>query len=125
MIWAISAIAVAGLAVAVWLLLFKPLPDPPPAPAAADGPQPLLVDVRKPVEFVKDRLEGAVNIPLDDMQHHMGRFGPQGTPIRLYCCSGRRSKIALGKLRREGFTDVVDLGGINAAVAAGWPRARR
>ena len=40
------------------------------------------------------------------------RFRVGETPLFVYCLSGVRSRQAAGLLRRMGYTDVTDLGGI-------------
>ena len=68
----------------------------------------LLVDVRSPVEFSKAHLPNAVNIPVDDIDAQSEQL--RGKTILLYCASGMRSQIALGKLQRLEFPEVYDAG---------------
>lgn len=96
-------------------------PTPLPPLPVEDHPPGLLVDVRKPVEFHREHLAGAINVPLETMHHQIHRLTPRDQAVVLYCCSGRRSALAKGKLLREGFTDVTDLGGIANGPAAGYP----
>ena len=61
-----------------------------------------------PVEFSKAHLPNAVNIPVDDIDAESEQL--RGKTILLYCASGMRSQIALGKLQRLEFPEVYDAG---------------
>jgi len=71
-----------------------------------------LVDVRSPSEFASGHLEGALNLPVDQLSVRMGELGPKGTPIVVYCASGTRSAMAARKLKGGGFASVRNLGGM-------------
>jgi len=69
----------------------------------------LLLDVRTPQEYKAGHLEGAMNIPHDQIKARIGELGTdKDRAIVLYCRSGRRTGIAAGVLREAGFTNVVD-----------------
>jgi phage shock protein E len=70
----------------------------------------LLLDVRSPQEYDTSHVEGAVNIPVQDLEARMGEVGPKGRPVVVYCASGRRSGRAAQLLERAGYTSVHDLG---------------
>lgn len=70
-----------------------------------------LLDVRTPEEFSERHLEGAVNIPVDQVEARMSEI-PRDRPVVVYCRSGARSMSAARILRRGGY-DVEDLGSIN------------
>lgn len=77
-----------------------------------------LVDVRTPDEFATGALEGAVNIPLDDMRGRLGEI-PADRPVVLYCGVGLRGYLASNILRNNGFSDVRNLiGGLKTYRAA-------
>lgn len=86
-------------------------------------PQPLkmekngvLIDVRTPREYKTNHIKGAINIPYDEVDPNISRSVPEkNTPIYLYCRSGRRSSIAMKKIREMGYTTVHDLGGFQDA----------
>ncbi len=61
-----------------------------------------LVDVRDPGEFKADHIEGAVNIPLDELRSRMGEL-PKDREIRAYCFVGQRSYFAARTLIQHGF----------------------
>lgn len=69
-----------------------------------------LVDVRTPGEFRAGHIEGALNIPVDDIGGRAGELEPKDKPVVLYCRTGRRSAHAAGILEKAGFTRVYDLG---------------
>jgi phage shock protein E len=74
-----------------------------------------LVDVRSPGEFAAGHIDGAVNIPVQDLSSRMREI-PKDRPVVLYCASGMRSGAAARLLRSAGRTDVHNLGGISR-----WP----
>lgn len=64
----------------------------------------VLVDVRSRKEYARDRLPGAVNIPLSELRSHPERLGEAGErPVVLYCRTGERSAAAAAYLRRLGW----------------------
>jgi len=69
----------------------------------------ILLDVRTPEEFEGGHLEGAVNIPYDELHLITADLHE---PILIYCRSGRRSAIAAQTLTQKDFTRVYDFGGI-------------
>ena len=79
-----------------------------------------LIDVRTPEEFASGHLPNAVNIPLDQLSGRLSEVSTE-EPVVLYCRSGNRSNQAANLLAAEGFTQVLDLGGIVAWEAAGLP----
>ncbi len=75
---------------------------------------PLVVDVRAPGEWSAERIDGAINLPLSQLADRLDEL-PADRPILVYCTSGYRSAVAASLLRREGFTQVMDLvGGLDA-----------
>ncbi|MGM9827513.1 MAG: FAD-dependent oxidoreductase [Muribaculaceae bacterium] len=77
-----------------------------------------LIDVRTPEEFSTGALEGAINVPLDDMRQMLDRI-PSDKPIALYCGVGLRGYLASNILRQRGFADVRNLiGGLKTYRAA-------
>lgn len=72
-----------------------------------------LVDVRSPGEFATGHLDGAVNIPLDQIERRATEIGPKDQPVVLYCRSGARSGMAAGTLKKLGWSKVSDLGAMS------------
>ena len=59
-----------------------------------------------------------MNIPLNHLQDRMAEI-PRERRIAVYCAGGYRSSIAIGVLRRNGITNLVEMiGGLAAWDAA-------
>ncbi|BAX91427.1 adenylyltransferase/sulfurtransferase MoeZ [Mycobacterium shigaense] len=80
------------------------------------GTELALIDVREPVEWEINHIEGAQLIPSSSISSGEGLAKlPRDRRAVLYCKTGVRSAEALGALQQAGFTDVVHLqGGIVA-----------
>jgi phage shock protein E len=78
----------------------------------------VLLDVRTPEEFASGHLQGALNLPYDQITADVVTQIPDKTAtIQVYCRSGRRSAIAVETLKTLGYTDLQDLGGLSDAQA--------
>lgn len=75
----------------------------------------VLIDVRTPEEFASGHLKGALNIPGADLKLLKKKGIKGNTPLFLYCRSGRRVKIAIKKLKENGYTLLHDFGGMKNA----------
>ena len=75
-----------------------------------------LLDVRSPGEFSSGHIEGAVNIPLDQLPARMDELGDREATVVLYCRSGQRSGRGLRLLADQGFTNLHNLGAMTR-----WP----
>ena len=75
-------------------------------------PGAVLIDVRTPAEYRDGHIPGSKNIPLQSIGNISSIISDRDTPLYVYCHSGVRSRQAAGLLRRMGYTDVTDLGGI-------------
>jgi adenylyltransferase/sulfurtransferase len=87
----------------------------------------LLLDVRQPEEFETARIEGAVLIPLGELEARLAELaGWRQRRIVVTCHHGMRSQTAAKLLRQSGFARVESLaGGIEAwslTVDPGVPR---
>lgn len=71
-----------------------------------------LVDVRSPQEFGGGHIEGARNIPVDEIGARAGELDKDET-IVVYCRSGVRSGRAKRTLEAQGFGDVHNLGAMS------------
>jgi phage shock protein E len=71
-----------------------------------------IIDVRTPAEFKDGAYPGAINIPLALLPLKMKELEPRTTPIVLYCASGARSGQGMRLLKQNGFTDVINAGGL-------------
>jgi phage shock protein E len=72
-----------------------------------------IVDVRSPAEFKDGAYPGAINIPLALLPLKMKELEPKTGPIVLYCASGARSGQGMRFLKQNGFTDVINAGGLD------------
>lgn len=75
-------------------------------------PGAVLLDVRTRQEYAQSRLPGSRNIPLDEIGRDDGIGGGPDTPLFVYCHSGARSSQAVAVLRRMGYRNVTNIGGI-------------
>ena len=80
----------------------------------------MLIDVRTPEEFASGHIEGAVNIPVEEMAGRLDEIHGD-TPIVVYCRSGNRSATAARILTEAGNASVFDMGGIKDWIAEGLP----
>jgi len=82
----------------------------------ADSADFILVDVRTDSEYKDGRIDGAVSIPVDELEKRAAAELPdKDKMIVVYCRSGVRSANAAAILTGLGYTNVNDMGGIN-----GW-----
>src|SRR5688572_10182596 len=74
----------------------------------------LLLDVREPHEFELCRIQGSVNIPLDEISQRLDELDEDRETV-VICHHGRRSLQAALFLEQNGFSSVFNLtGGIEA-----------
>ncbi len=74
------------------------------------GQNVLLLDVRTPKEYQESHMEGAVNIPFDEVLRRYDEIDT-GKRIIVYCHTGRRSALASQILANLGYEDVANLEG--------------
>ncbi len=77
------------------------------AKAYAEGKYELF-DVRKESEYESQHIEGAHNVPLNEINQHLAEF-PKDKPFALHCEGGYRSMIASAILKQRGFDNFVDV----------------
>lgn len=81
----------------------------------AGGAELLVLDVRSPAEYAARHIEGAINLPLDELPTAVARL-PAGREIVTVCGKGGgRSEQAARLLIDHGFTAVRSLCGSMAA----------
>ncbi|XWJ89982.1 thiosulfate sulfurtransferase PspE [Phytobacter ursingii] len=70
------------------------------------------IDVRIPEQYQREHIQGALNIPLSDIQ--AGTFSPlaKEDTLYLYCNSGRQATLAQDALQQMGYQHVINMGGI-------------
>ena len=94
--------------------------------ALYDNPQDImLIDVRNPAEFSEVHVQGALNIPLDQLDAvSLLKSIPhlKSEPLYIICRSGVRSQTAGQKMMEAGFTNLINIdGGTLACIQAGLP----
>ena len=65
------------------------------------------IDVRTAEEYADGHLEGALNIPHEQIGEQIDELAlAKDDPVVLYCRSGRRADIALQALKERGYSNV-------------------
>lgn len=83
----------------------------------------VVIDVRTTEEYQAGHVDGATLWPLSDIQAGKNQLSSQvnkDTKIYLYCRSGNRSATAQQLLQKQGYTNVVDLGGLGDLTKLGF-----
>ncbi len=90
-----------------------------------NGTAPLVVDVRRPNEWLGMKIGEVLNIPLDVLEKQAaGRLNSE-EPVVAVCNSAFRSNLAVGLLERAGFKKATSMqGGSEAWLEAGYPVVR-
>ncbi|MGE4197104.1 MAG: rhodanese-like domain-containing protein [Phycisphaerales bacterium] len=75
----------------------------------------VLLDCRRPEEWAAGRIQGAVHIPMDQIERRAEELedddGGRAHPIAVYCHTGRRSLRVAATLRGLGFTGAYSVAG--------------
>lgn len=78
-----------------------------------------ILDVRTPGEFSGSHIKGSVNIHWPDLRIRHNELRKQD-PLAVMCGTGSRSGIACSILKRNGFSNILNVaGGYTGWVAAG------
>ena len=76
-----------------------------------------ILDVRTAQEYSEKHIPGAINIANESIgTEDIPELPDKDQLILVYCRSGNRSKQASEKLEKLGYTNIVEIGGINR-----WP----
>lgn len=105
-----------GLAVVAAVLVVRQL-----RAGSAEGPQwvaegAVLVDVRTASEFAGGHLNGAINIPVQEIDTRWKELDP-AVPVVVYCAAGVRAARAKSILEKNGFGRV-----LNGGAMSSWAR---
>ncbi len=77
----------------------------------------IILDVRTAQEYSEKHIPGAINIPNETIgTEDIPELPDKEQLILVYCRSGNRSKQASEKLVKLGYTNIIEIGGINS-----WP----
>lgn len=72
----------------------------------------VLIDVRTKEEYRNTHIEGAINIPMQEISQKISRYVKNKNDIIIvYCQYGGRSKKVMGWLNKMGFQNVYNLAG--------------
>ena len=73
----------------------------------------MLVDVREKNEYADGHIDGSRNIPFSKIDKTPSAIHDKDMPIYVYCKSGSRSRKAVSALKKMGYTNVKNIGGID------------
>jgi phage shock protein E len=77
----------------------------------------IFIDVRSPGEVASGGIDGAINIPLADLERKCSKALPdKSKSIVVFCASGMRSSSARKTLIALGYESVINGGGISSLV---------
>lgn len=84
-------------------------------------PDMVILDVRTVSEFEEGQIEGAINIPVDELESRLDELN-QDDEILVYCRTGNRSSTAVSIMEEAGFTKIFHMHeGISVWTQQGHP----
>ena len=69
-----------------------------------------IIDVRKPGEFEAEHVENATTLPLDYLNDNLTVLN-KNKSYHIHCAGGYRSVIAISLLKKNGYTNLIDVAG--------------
>lgn len=86
----------------------------------SEDPRVVVVDVRTAEEYAQGHIDNALNVDVQSptFADEIGALARDGRYV-VYCRSGNRSADAVRQMADLGFTEVYDMGGLQAWMAAG------
>ncbi|MFA6017464.1 MAG: rhodanese-like domain-containing protein [Patescibacteria group bacterium] len=70
----------------------------------------VILDVRTPAEYSRGKIEGSINIPVDDIASQITTAIPnKNKTVYVYCLSGSRSDVAVEIMIQLGYTNVFSM----------------
>ena len=86
-----------------------------------DKPDLVILDVRTASEYEEGHIEGAVNIPVQELSARLDELSREDE-LLVYCRTGNRSAQAVDILQDVGFTKIYHMNaGITGWIEAGYP----
>ena len=79
-----------------------------------------IYDVRTKEEYSAGHIAGATLLPSNEIASGKHPDVAKDTPLAVYCRSGNRSAAATDSLKKAGFTNVTDLGGLSDVKDRGY-----
>jgi rhodanese-related sulfurtransferase len=125
--WMLIAVAFVSGGMLLWPLVRRTTGGPWVSSAQAthliNREDALVIDVRDAGEYGAGHILGAKNVPVARIDEGGGELPKRKErPVIVYCDGSERSSKAVGALKKQGFTRVVNLtGGIRAWQQAGLP----
>jgi glyoxylase-like metal-dependent hydrolase (beta-lactamase superfamily II)/rhodanese-related sulfurtransferase len=85
-----------------------------------------VLDVREHDEWEEERIPGSVHVPYHDLARTAPPLDP-AAPVAVICSTGTRSALAVGLVRRLGFSEVIHVtpGGVGTWAELGLPTEGR
>lgn len=78
-----------------------------------------LIDVRTAEEFAAGHIEGAINIPFENIVPELAKRNiAKDAEVVLYCRSGNRSGVAQQSLIKQGYSNTYNAGGFDSLISA-------
>lgn len=74
----------------------------------------ILLDVREPSEYADGHIKGSVNLPLQRIIGIEKIADDKSLPLYVHCLSGGRSGQAVAALKKMGYENVKNIGGISS-----------
>jgi len=86
-----------------------------------ENPEMVILDVRTPSEYEDAHIEGAINIPVEEIADRLNELSANDV-ILVYCRTGNRSGTAVGIMEENGFSKIYHMHeGISAWISEGLP----
>ena len=80
-------------------------------------PDAVLLDVRRAEEHQVRSVKKAVLIPHVEIEARVGDVIPcKSTPVYVFCRSGKRAGIAIETMKKLGYTNLTNLGGVEDVI---------
>lgn len=76
-------------------------------------PDAVLVDVRTTEEYAQGHVPESIHIPLDKLPMSLNQLPDKNAPLFVHCLSGSRSGQAVEYLRKHGYSNAKNIGGIS------------
>ena len=73
-----------------------------------------LIDVREEDEYSSGHVPSSIKIPLSNIDKINSVIKDKNAYLYVYCLSGARSRNACAQLKSQGYSNVINLGGINS-----------
>ena len=80
---------------------------------ARDTEGAVIIDVRDADEYAQGHIPGAINIPAHNIEAILEKLPDKSTPLFTYCLRGSRSRGMAKTLKSMGYTQVINMGGID------------